>query len=234
MLASDANNQNFVGAHNPDSALVVKFYTHPVEQPFLTKQEGRPIFLDVDYIMIFTPGNQLNIIDTTARPDHKARFPQQWALYQNGKKTEQTIGTPVSAWPFLSSAQAEEFKAVKFFTVEQIAGASDLQLQSLGMIGGASPHVIRDRAKAYLAAAAGTAPVEAQAQENAELKDRIAQMEMQMKAMMAANMVAPSPQVHVEDVPAKRTRRTKEQMQAARVPVPAPEPAGQNATTEAL
>ena len=225
MLASDAANQQFVGAHNPDSALVVKFYTHPVEQPFLTKKEGRPIFLDVDFIMIFTPGNQLNIIDTIARPDHKARFPQQWALYQNSKNADQMLGTPVSAWPFLSASQAEEFKAIKFFTVEQIAGASDQQLQSLGMIGGTGPHIIRDRAKAYLAAAAGTAPIEAQAQENAELKDRIAQMERQMQAMLA-NMSSPAAAVP-ELV--KRTRRTKAEIQAASAVIPMPAQAPEQA-----
>lgn len=223
MLASDANNPNFVGAHNPDTALVVKFYSRPVEQPFLSKEQGRPIFQDVDYIQIFTPGNQLNIIDTAVRQDHKARFPQQWALYQNSKgAADQIIGTPVSAWPFLSASQAEEFKALKFFTVEQIAGASDLQLQTMGMTGGMNPHVIRDRAKAYLSAAAGTAPIEAQAQENAELKERIAAMEKQMQAMLAAG-VAP---VAAEPVP-KRKRRTKAEMEAATQVLPGQVIAGQ-------
>lgn len=218
MIASDANNPQFVGAHNPDSALVVKFYSQAVQQPFLTVKEGRPIFHDVDFIMIFTPGDQLNIIDTVARPDHKARFPQQWAAYQQGKSTDQQlVGTPVSAWPFLTAAQAEEFKALKFFTVEQIANASDLQLQRMGMTGGMNPHVIRDRAKAYLAAAAGTAPIEAQAQENAELKERLAAMEKQVQAMLAAGV-----QPAVAETP-KRKRRTKAEMQAAQQPPEQPQ-----------
>jgi hypothetical protein len=45
------------------------------------------------------------------------------------------------------AAQAEELRGVKFFTVEQIANASDGQLQSIGMIGGMNAHVMRDRAK---------------------------------------------------------------------------------------
>ena len=218
MMASDDNNPQFVGAHNPDAALVVKFYSRPVQQPFLTTREGRPIFNDVDYIQIFTPGNQLNIIDTIARPDHKARFAQQWALYQAGKVGDQQITrTPVSAWPFLTASQAEEFKALKFFTVEQIANASDEQLQRIGMTGGMNPHVIRDRAKAYLSAAAGTAPIEAQAQENAELKERLAAMEKQVQAMLAAGVQPVSTEAP------KRKRRTKAEMQAAQ-PEPAPQP----------
>lgn len=213
MIASDANNPNFVGAHNPDAALVVKFYARAVHQPFRSQQEGRPIYADVDYIQIFTPGNQLNIIDTPVRDEHKARFPQQFAQYTAGKGNGMEAGTPVNQWPFLSAAQAEEFRALKFFTVEQLANASDGQLQGLGMVGGMNPHGIRERAKAFLSAAAGNAPAEAQAQENAELKQRLADMERQMQALMA-NTGATLP---VEKP--KRHRRTKEEMQAQNVVV---------------
>lgn len=215
MIASDANNPQFVGAHNPDAALSVKFYTKPVQQPFLSSKENRPIFQDVDYITIYTPGGQLNIVDTPVRGEHKARFPIQWANYQNGKAGDmRETGTPVSAWPFLTASQAEEFKAVKFFTVEQIANASDLQLQTLGMMGGANPHTIRERAKAYLAAAAGTAIPSAQAAELAETKAALATLQKQMSDFMAAQSgLTPIATAPVEV--AKRKRRTKAEMQAA-------------------
>lgn len=225
MMASDANNPNFVGASNPDAALSVRFYTKPIQQPFLSNKEGRPIFQDVDYIQIFTPGGQLNIVDTPVRGEHKARFPIQWANYQNGKTGDmRETGTPVSAWPFLTASQAEEFKAVKFFTVEQIANASDLQLQTLGMMGGANPHTIRERAKAYLAAAAGTAAPQAAAAELAETKAALAALQRQMSDFMAAQsgLTAIAP---VE--PTKRKRRTKAEMQAAVIPAPVLEPQSQ-------
>jgi len=221
MLASDANNPNFVGAYNPDAAIVVKFYSRAVHQPFESQKQGRPIYLDVDYIQIFTPGNQLNIVDTPARWEHKQRFAQQWAAYQAGKGDGSEMGTPVNQWPLLSSAQAEELRGVKFFTVEQIANASDGQLQSIGMVGGMNPHVLRERAKAFLNAAAGNAPVEAQAQENAELKSRLAAMEAQMQAMLASGAAAPigtagAVSVTIADQPKKRHRRTKAEIEAER------------------
>ena len=209
MLASDAANPNFVGAHNPDSVLVVRFHRRPVLQPFETNVQGRPIFQDVDFIEIWTPGNQLNVIDTTVREEHKRRFPTQWANFQASHGTDtQLIGTPVSAWPFLTGSQAEEFKAVKFFTVEQIAGASDQQIQSLGMIGGANPHVIRARAQAYLDAAAGTAAPQAQAAELAETTAKLEALQLQMNQILNGLPVT-------EVKPQKRKRRTKAEMQAA-------------------
>ncbi len=207
MIASDANNPNFIGAHNPDAALVVKFYSKAVHQPFRSNKEGRPIYEDVDYIQIFTPGNQLNIIDTPVRGEHKMRFAISWAQYQAGKGDGSQVGTPVSQWPFLSAAQAEEFRGVKFFTVEQLANAADIQLQSLGMIGGMNPMVIRERAKAFLGQAASNAPAEAQAQENAELKERIAAMEKQIQAMTGAGLKA---EADKQERPILRAKHDKE------------------------
>jgi len=193
MLASDGNNPNFIGAHNPDAALVKKFYSKPVHQPYESTVQNRPIYKDVDYITIWTPGNQLNIIDTPVTNEHKMRFPQEWAAYQAGKGDGTEVGTPVSAWSFLSAAQAEEFKGAKFFTVEQVANASDQQLQSLGMIGGMNPMSIRARAKAFLGEATAGAPAQKQAQENAELKEQLAAMRKQIDAMVASGMKAPEP-----------------------------------------
>ena len=217
MMASDANNPQFVGAYNPDAALVVKFYSKAVHQPFPSVAAGRPIYENVDYIQIFTPGNQLNIIDTPVRPEHKQRFRAQWMEYESGRGSGMEKGTPLTQWPAISAAQAEEFRAVKFFTVEQLALASDLQLQSLGMIGGMNPAVIRDRAKAFLSLAAGNAPTEKLAQENAEMKQRLADMERQMQALLAGKPA-------VQEEKPKRKRRTKAEMQADNTKQAAPPP----------
>jgi len=188
MLASDANNPNFAGATNPDAALAVRFYKRAIQDIFQTTKQGRPIFQDVDYIEIFTPGNQLNIIDTPVREHHKVRFPVQWAHYRNQHGGDQReTGTPVNQWPFLSMSQAEELKAIKFFTVEMIANASDLQINSIGMIGGMAPNVLRERANAYLNAAAGTASVEAEATEKAQLKEQLKALQDQVALMMQQN-----------------------------------------------
>lgn len=186
-LASDADNTEFVGAHNPDDLLHVTFYSKSVHQPFQSEKEGRPIFKDVDFVTIHTPGNQLNIIKVPVDESHKFRFPKQWARYEAGKKgDEQTIGTPLSQWPILTPAQCDELRAMKFFTVDQIAGASDEQIQRIGMAGGMSPLAFRDRAKRFLTVAHDNAEVE---RYNAELKkrdDEIAEMKRQLETLTQA------------------------------------------------
>lgn len=188
LLASDDQNPEFTGARNPDSALAVRFYNRPVQNNVESSVAGRPIFQDIVYVEIMIPGNSLSIIDTPVREEHKRRFPLQWANFQNanGGATE-VVGTPITSWPFLSRAQAEELKAIKFLTVEMLANASDGQLQSIGMVGGMNAHVMRERAKAYLAAAKGSAPTEHLAASLAEAKKMIEQQQAQINALLASS-----------------------------------------------
>jgi len=181
-----------------DALLSVRFYRKPIEIKDETIAQGRPIFKDADWIQIMTPGYQLNVIDTIARDNHKARFPQQWAAYQNKiGNQEEIVGTPVSAWPLVSMSQAEELKGIKFHTVESIANCSDQQLQRIGMIAGMSPHAFREKARTYLNLAKDTAEVDAKNAELAQLKEenakikaetdaKLAQMQEQMAALLAA------------------------------------------------
>lgn len=190
MLASDVANPHFAGATNPDSLLHVQFYMRSEQDNFKSEKEGRPIFFETPYIRINTPGNQLSEIDTPVRAEHKIRFPIQWAAFQNAQTPQdQIVGTPVDQWPTVSRAQADELKGIKFFTVEQIANASDLQLQRLGMNG----QVLQQKARAFLTTAKDHALEQHQAAELVrkdteikELNDRLARLENMVESKSVA------------------------------------------------
>lgn len=193
MLASDDANPQFTGAFNPDSALAVEFYNRPVQNMFQTSKQGRPIYEDVIYVRIQIPGNKESIHDTPARTDHKQRFPLQWQHFMNRTVGDaREIGTPLTEWPALTRSQAEEFRALKFFTVESIAKASDANIANLGMIGGMAPHILRQKAQAFLQAAAGTADTQHQAEELAKRDAEIAMLKEQMRAF-GERLNAPQP-----------------------------------------
>ena len=183
---------------NADSQLVVRFYKRPVEIKDETIAQGRPIFKEMDFITIMTPGDQLNIIDTIAEERHKRRFPLHWADYQNKTANQEGfVGTPLSEWPLLTMSQAEELKGLKFYTVEAIANCNDQQLQRIGMIAGMSPHNFRERAKKFLNLAAESAEVSKRDEELAQLREenakikaeteaKLSQMQEQMAALLSA------------------------------------------------
>jgi hypothetical protein len=181
-----------------DSRLAVTFYKRSMEQKDESIAAGRPIFKEFDFVRICVPGDNLTEIDTYANESHKARFPRQWAHYQNQVGSqEQIVGTPVEQWTLISRSQAEELKGIKFRTVEDIANCSDQQLQRIGMIAGMSPHAFREKAKAFLNLANDSAQVAQREEElqalraendkiKAETEAKLAAMQEQMSAILAA------------------------------------------------
>ena len=207
MIASDVNNPQFVGATDPDSVMIARFYKRAVKNNFKTAQEGRPVFEDKIYCEYYPAGSTLLKMDVPASEYHKQRFHKQWAYYQQTQGGDsREIGTPLSEWPILSPADVENLRGAKFNTIENIAGASDMQLQSIGMgAAGMAPHVLRARAQAYLGAAKDTALPQKQAADIEALKKQVADLTAMLSAKPAE--------------PAKRKGKrgwTDEQKQAAR------------------
>ena len=169
-------------------ALAVRFYSKELQNDFLTNKEGRPISYMADFVRIEIPGNQLSIIDTFVNNSHKAQFPTQWAIYLNEKadgnhNPDNVQGTLLRDWPILNAAQATELKHFKFYTVEQVANASDQQLMSIGMTAGMSPLALRDKAQAFLENAKDSSFAQKQAEELNLRDQQIADLKAQMERM---------------------------------------------------
>ena len=189
-----------------DARLAVKFYENTIQNDFLSKKEGRPIFETRDYIRIEVPGDMNTIIDAPVNQGHIDRFPIHWARYQNDKQAAGSAdfqGTLLKDWSLLSAAQAAELRHFKFYTVEQIASASDEQIGRVGMAAGLAPFSLREKAKAYLAHAKDSSVVQAQAEELRKRDEEIAAMKRQLEEL-ARQVEAP-----------KRGRPPKEEKEAA-------------------
>ena len=187
MLASDDNNPAFAGARDPDARLHVEFFKKPVQNNFKTDKEGRPIFEDMVMVKIMVPGDTLSIIETPVREEHKMRFPKHWAYFQSSQGTDNLqVGTPLSQWPILGPSQVEELKAMKFFTVENIANAGDGHLTRIGMAGGMAPFALRDKAIRFLTVAHDSSAFDHAKQELDKLKAESAERDAKHQAEMAA------------------------------------------------
>jgi len=173
--------------NNADSRLQVRFYKRPVQQEQESIDAGRPIFKEFDFVHICVAGDTLTEIDTYAYASHKTRFPIQWANYMNrqGANDVEIVGTPVSEWPIVSKSQAEELRALKFHTVEAIAGASDQQIQRMGMAAGMSPYAFRDKAKAFLNLATNAAETDKRETEINFLKEELAKKDQETAKIKA-------------------------------------------------
>lgn len=142
MLASDFDNPDFVGARNPDDMLSVEFYDHAALDTHATNETGIKTYRkECPFVRIAVPGNDKNIVERPAEGRDARRWPKQWLVYQmqTGKiaNAENVPGWQIDEWPDLNPDQVRLLKHLRFYTVEQIAGANDAQVQGIGMGGNA-------------------------------------------------------------------------------------------------
>lgn len=175
--------QGFAGARAGDERLFVQFYMGTVQDFETTKEKGRPVFKDAEFIRIQQPGNLLSRIERPVRlPQDRERFPRQYQAFKAGS-AEQIHGTPLSEWPLVTRAQVEEFKYYKVYTVEQLAEVADNVAQTF-----MGAQQLKQKAKDWLAAAGNNSELNALRDQNnelklqvEELKSAIADLSAQMK-----------------------------------------------------
>ena len=131
MLDSDVN--------NADSGLHVEFFHH-------TEKDR-----EMQFVRIQNPGDKLNIIERPVEEGDKRRFPRQWLYFQMKNSEGQILGTPLEEWnkdfpDEFNKYQLEELHSLKFQSVEQLATASDAQLQRIGL----GSTGLREKARLYL------------------------------------------------------------------------------------
>lgn len=138
-----------------DEKLLVKFEVRAVKNEFRSTKEGRPCYDDVDYIHIIIPGSR----DISVYPMdevYKKRFRKR---YDAWKASEENIafaqgGTILAELPWMTKSQIAELNLANVYTVEQLADMSDTNArQFMGNF------QLRERAKNFIAAAKGEAPM---------------------------------------------------------------------------
>lgn len=174
---------------NPDSLLNVEIYDGVTENTYQSALEGRKIMVDVVRIKIRRAGDTLTEIDRPLMEGDKQRFPLHWQNYLNRKSPEESqAGTPISELTFLSGAAIENLKIAKFYSIEQVAFASDSSLQPFGMLLGMDPLALRDKCKRYLDVASKNAPF---TKLEAEIKQRDDEMEaLKAQLKLQSEMIA--------------------------------------------
>ena len=179
-LDFDSNQQS-----DSDKKLLVLFYSEPIKNESKSIEAGRPIYDDIDHVKIITPGSRDTFV-TEVTDEYRNRFPQQWARYKSNKE-QNVSGTPLSALPWMTKGQVAEFAAVGCQTVEQLVGMPDnLSQKFMGHF------QIKQRAQAFLEAAAGAAPLLKMQSELDKRDEQIAQLQTQMAELIAAQKAANS------------------------------------------
>jgi hypothetical protein len=159
--------------NNADSHLHVEFYVYDKEP-----------YKEQPFVRIIVPGDKTSIVDQPVREDHKQRFARQWLHFQMQNNNAEVIGVPLKDWvrddpENFNDMQMAELQIFKFQTVEQVATASDSQLQRIGM--GAVG--LRELARRYLSVknqSSSQTEIEQMKKEHAEMKEQMAALLAQL------------------------------------------------------
>jgi len=156
-----------------------------------TITEGRPIFDQVPYVTIISPGDNKNVPDTKVLDEHRQRWPREWEAFEKGM--EQPInGTPINQWPVLNNAQVKELQALNIYTIEEVASLADNNTQQItGLM------TLKQQAIAHLATAKDDGVVY-------EALDKVEKLTEQMEAMAEENTML---RAQVENI--SKTKRKK-------------------------
>lgn len=171
-----------------DDRLFVTFSRKPVMQTGLSKEAGRAIYKEVDFVRIMVPGDKLSIVERPVDEIDRRRFAvkyEKWLATQSNA----VEGTPLSSLPTMTPAKVEEYKFFGIHTVEQLAGAADSVGQKFFGF-----NDDKRRANAFIELAKGNAPIEKM---NEELKVRDAAIE-ELKAQVASLVRASKRKAEVE------------------------------------
>lgn len=162
-----------------DEKLFVQFKTEPVLNPAASTKAGRPIFDEVDMIIIRTPGSQLTSVVAPAK-HYMSRFGDRYRKWKAGQADTQS-GTPLESFPYLLNrpGMIAELKALNVHTVEQLAGMSDGNKQRI-----MGAHELCRRASEWMDKTQGTdAKVAQMAKENDDLKAQMKTLQAQMQTL---------------------------------------------------
>ena len=176
------NAQDFEKAQQQqmDATLLVKFFEKPIPDQPATREKGRPMFKDVEFIEIRTPGNR-DAICRPARQRDIDRFPKHYQAYKDRVSTEHLEGTLLSEWPLMARSRVEELSFHNIKTVEQLAGMPDSNVsQFMGM------NMLKQKAQQWLKQAQdGKASAELH-KELEKRDDEIAELKEAVAALMEA------------------------------------------------
>lgn len=167
-------------AQKQANGLNVRFSVRPVKDAAESIKAGHPKFREVEYVEIKVPGDR-DSVERPVRDEDRQRFAGAYAAFKANTAGGGLVGMPLTEWPSISASQVKELEHFNIRTVEQLAAVTDANMSNVG------PYIeLRRKAKAFLDAAAGLAPLEKVTAENAALKGELEVLKKQVAEMVAA------------------------------------------------
>ena len=160
-----------------------EFVVEAIHMEFASKQAGKPIFEDREFVRIHVVGDRGAQAYEPVNDDHKQRWSKEYAAFRAGIELPPS-GTPLATWPhpLMTKSQVAMLAVDNIRTVEDLAGLDDAKLMKIGM----GAREMKSAAHTYLEIATkGMAPVTRLLEENERLAREVIRL---TDDLMAANL----------------------------------------------
>lgn len=183
----------------------VEFYLEPVENPKASREAGRPIFEDQEFVRVRIAGDPKNSLISPAHValgvdqntgetiTYAKKFPEHYRYFKS-HETNRVVGTPLGEVPWLTASKVKELQALQIMTVEALAALDGTLLQRIGM----GARELKNQAVAWLDKAAATAGNSQLATELAASQEQIAALQREIEAMKAGGVAPVVPDTEPE------------------------------------
>jgi hypothetical protein len=162
----------------PGPQLRGEFYLATEKDTRASLEAGRDIFRSIERVRIIIPGAIASIVHHNVTDEHRERWAEQYARFRANQEPV-LEGTPLEEWSLMNPAAIAELHYHQVRTVEELAGLSDIAVQSIGMGG----TILRQRARAWLDDAEREALVTKMTRENDGLRSEISSLKNQLDAL---------------------------------------------------
>ncbi len=177
-VTTDESFRSFLPGHNQedDRALIIRFFVDKALLGLKSKEAGRPIYEDREYVEIRIKGQPKQVVVKEVDAKIAQKYPHAYAAFKAGREAP-VVGMPIEQLPGVGPSMAVTLKTFGVRSVEDMAALSDMGLQSIG--GGARE--LQRRAKAFLEQS--TEKTVALAEENNALKAQLEAMNARLSAI---------------------------------------------------
>lgn len=175
METAEYNYEDFAKPRAGDEKLAIRFFTKARQDGEESLKQGRPVFVEQDYIQIMIPGDRNNIVVRPVTQQDLERFSKQYEHWKKHNENVALSGTPLESWGVLNMAQIEEFR---YFGVRSIEHMADLRDDICQKIVGSI--TLKQKAQVFLQVLKDEAPMKML---NAELGKRDLEIDTLKKAL---------------------------------------------------
>lgn len=159
---------------------IPQFFTHHQPMEEASAAAGSVRHKAIEMVEFIIPGDKHSVPVRKVKESDKTLYRREYEAFKKGEEMAQD-GTPLEVWPMMDRARVRDLKAMNIFTVEQLAGLSDGQMQFVGI----GARTLVRHAQAFLETArTGQLPA-ALVAENEQLKQRMELMTAQMGNLTA-------------------------------------------------